>query len=524
MRFFDGVRGRLLLSYVALLIVTLIVSAVTLLLILSTRPAPTDQTYRDLINIVGGLNVRALRGNTLPLRNNPDLVVETIFSYADETDMRVLIIDDETLTVVRDSDEVLAAGAPFVVYRESIERNRFERENARLNLGIEYVVGAYRDDGHDWLFLGLAPDGRPFGSNLAGDGSPGDETNTAREGGIGGRGLRNQGILTQDSSEVVIFSLPRASISMADAVQQFGTSLTVVMVQSTLVGVVVASLMAVVVSRTIARPLQSLAKATQAVGEGDYSTRVDARGPYELREVAGAFNVMSEQVQLTNEAQRDLLANVSHDLKTPLTSIQGFSQAIMDGTAPDSSKAASIIYEESGRLARLVTQLTELARIKAGRLSMRMEPLDMTAFVGGMTDRIEVVAEKKNLTITRDLRAVPPVIGDGDKIAQVINNLLSNAVKYTPNGGKVHVVVGPVAEGVRVDVRDTGIGIPQEDLSRVFERFYQVDKSRGPARGHGLGLAITHEIVTAHGGRINVASEGQGKGSTFSVWLPQGAH
>jgi signal transduction histidine kinase len=278
---------------------------------------------------------------------------------------------------------------------------------------------------------------------------------------------------------------------------------------------------AVAVSRTIARPLQRLSVAAHAVAAGDYDYRVAERGPTEFKQVAGAFNHMSEQVQLTNQAQRDLLANVSHDLKTPLTSIQGFSQAIMDGTAPNPAKAAAVINEEAGRLGRLVNLLTELARIRAGRLTMRQDPLDLAAMVTAMTEKVEVVAQQKDITLTVEAAPVPQVRGDGDRLAQVVNNLLSNAVKYTPAGGAVRVGVAPERDGVRVAVQDTGIGIPPEDLSRVFERFYQVDKARGPARGHGLGLAITHEIVEAHGGQIHVHSDGQDRGTTFTVWLPQ---
>ncbi len=151
---------------------------------------------------------------------------------------------------------------------------------------------------------------------------------------------------------------------------------------------------------------------------------------------------------------------------------------------------------------------------------MRQDPLDLKALVVAMAEKIEVVAQKKAITVTVDAAMVPVVWGDGDRLAQVVNNLLSNAVKYTHQGGAVRVAVRPAHGGVRIAVQDTGIGIPPEDLSRVFERFYQVDKARGPARGHGLGLAITAEIVAAHDGTVNVHSDGPNTGATFTVWLP----
>jgi histidine kinase len=262
------------------------------------------------------------------------------------------------------------------------------------------------------------------------------------------------------------------------------------------------------------------------VAEGDYQQRVPESGLREVRDVARAFNRMSEQVELNNQAQRDLLANVSHDLKTPLTSIQGFSQAIMDGAAPNPTHAASIIYEEAGRLTRLVNQLTELARLKAGRLTMRQDRVDLAALVNAMAEKVEVVAQKKQIALHLQVTPVPLVRGDGDRLAQVVTNLLSNAVKYTPIGGEIWAQVGQESAGVRLSIQDNGIGIPQEDISRIFERFYQVDKVRSTAtstRGHGLGLAIVQEIVEAHGGKIQALSDGRGKGSTFSVWLPTAA-
>ena len=229
---------------------------------------------------------------------------------------------------------------------------------------------------------------------------------------------------------------------------------------------------------------------------------------------------MTAEVLAANTAQRDFLGNVSHDLKTPLTSIQGYAQAIIDGAAEDTGEAAEIIYEEASRLNRMVVELTDLERLQAGKLSMASDSIDMAQLSDTVVQSLLVVAEKQDIRLESLMQPVPTVIGDGDRLAQVLMNLVSNALKYTPPGGRVTVVVEHAGSGVTVSIQDTGIGIPAEELSRVFERFFQVDKARGPQRGTGLGLAIAQEIVEAHGGRIAVESSGLNRGAEFRIWLP----
>jgi signal transduction histidine kinase len=141
----------------------------------------------------------------------------------------------------------------------------------------------------------------------------------------------------------------------------------------------------------------------------------------------------------------------------------------------------------------------------------------LTAAVG---QRLSVVAREKGIALNVDAAPMPPIAGDGDRLAQVLTNLISNAISYTPGGGSVNVRTYANNGGVEVSVQDTGVGISAKELPLIFERFYQVDKARGPKRGTGLGLAIVYEIITAHGGKVNVASDGEGKGSTFTIWLP----
>jgi signal transduction histidine kinase len=282
--------------------------------------------------------------------------------------------------------------------------------------------------------------------------------------------------------------------------------------------------LALIVARWVAGPLQRMVVAAQGVADGDYHGKIPLSGPAEVRSLASAFNEMVEKVGSARQAQRDFVANVSHDLKTPLTAIQGFAQAILDGAAADEEArrhAASVIHAEADRLHRLVEDLLDLARIDAGQMAFSMSPVDLVSVLRTVTERLGLRAAEKGVRLEDRVEALPPIAGDGDRLAQVLTNLLDNAVKHTPSGGVVRAT-GEVEKGwVLIHIDDTGPGIPPEELSRIFERFYQVDKSRrgDESRGVGLGLAISREIVQAHGGRLS-AQSAPGSGSRFTMRLP----
>jgi two-component system OmpR family sensor kinase len=300
-------------------------------------------------------------------------------------------------------------------------------------------------------------------------------------------------------------------------------------------------------------PLQRIAMAAGAVAAGDYAHRLQERGPPEVKRVAASFNVMVGQVESSQRAIRDFVSNVSHELKTPLTSIQGFSQAIMEGATQDEAaqrRAASIIHQEASRMARLVEDLLDLARIDSGQVVMHKTPLDLSQILSSTIEHLLPQAAQKQVELVNKLDKLPHVVGDGDRLAQVFTNLLDNALHHTPRGGRVtitsnlarglprprrvrpgsvraDVTTAPAARGdfVEISIADTGPGIPPDDLSRIFERFYQVDKSRQHGRGTGLGLAIAKEIIEAHGGYIRAQSgfakqSETGEGTKFTVILP----
>ncbi len=286
---------------------------------------------------------------------------------------------------------------------------------------------------------------------------------------------------------------------------------------------VFAILLAAWMSHWIASPLREISRAAESVSQGNYQ-QIPPQGPDEVKALAESFNEMVARVQATQQSQRDFVANVSHELKTPLTSIQGFAQAIEDGTVRDQpgiQKAAGIILTEADRMYRLVVDLLDLARLDAGTADLDRKAVELEEMLSQVVKQFLPQAAESKIKLRLDVRDLPTFIGDRDRLAQVFTNLIDNAIKHTPAGGRILVEAGPDRSEVLIKVEDTGVGIPAGDLSRIFERFYQVDKSREKKelRGAGLGLAISKQIIEAHGGTISVSSE-PGQGTIFLVRIP----
>jgi two-component system OmpR family sensor kinase len=297
------------------------------------------------------------------------------------------------------------------------------------------------------------------------------------------------------------------------------------LLQAAGLALVLSTLLAWLVSRSVAGPLQRMGAAARAVAEGDYQTQLQPGGPAEVRQLAAAFNDMVRHVQASRQSQRDFVANVSHELKTPLTSIQGFAQAILDGTASEPASrrhAAEVIYDEADRLRRMVEDLLDLARLDAGQAALSFAVVDLPMLLETVGERFDPPAREKGVGLSQHSEGLPPLVADGDRLAQVFTNLIDNALKHTPPGGQVRVVGHAAGDWITVQVEDTGEGIPPDKLTRIFERFYQADRSRrgGAGRGVGLGLAISREILAAHGGTLTAEST-PGAGSCFTVRLPR---
>ncbi len=294
------------------------------------------------------------------------------------------------------------------------------------------------------------------------------------------------------------------------------------LMQAAVVGIGLSVVMALLIAQWVATPLQKASAAAAAIAQGKFDQSVPVSGPTEVKSLARSFNEMTARVNASQQTRRDFLANVSHELKTPLTSIQGFSQAILDGAAADSEairRAATIISDEADRMRRSVEGLLDLTRLDAGQSALQRVPADLAAVLTSMAEKLSLRAAQKKIALRVKIDPLPSMVADADRLAQVFANLLDNALKYTPNGGTITLTAKLDAGWAMVTVTDTGSGIPAEDLPHIFERFYRVEKSKAAGRGYGLGLAITKEIVQAHGGAISVESV-SGLGTKFTVRLP----
>jgi two-component system, OmpR family, sensor histidine kinase BaeS len=253
--------------------------------------------------------------------------------------------------------------------------------------------------------------------------------------------------------------------------------------------------------RRMTRPMDNLIEAARRIESGDYSARVPEWGSSDIRSVARAFNSMSARLKTMDEQRRSFLADVTHELRTPLSVIRGQAEAISDGVYPADASHLAPILDATATLDRLVEDLRTLVLTDAGSLVLHKEPTDIGALVKDTVESFGAQAESNGLSLTTDIAENLPAIDvDTARIRQVIGNLLSNAMRHTPSGGSVTVAVSAAADSLAITVTDTGKGIPPDLLPHVFERFVKGDSSAGS----GLGLAIAHDIVTAHGGTIEL--------------------
>ena len=323
---------------------------------------------------------------------------------------------------------------------------------------------------------------------------------------------------------ILVFATPRPVIGFWVALRSRGNDLLPTFRFAGVIALALGLIFAFWIAHWVLSPIRKMIDATQKVSAGEYSA-IPLEGPKEVRSLAEAFNQMSEKVMNSQQSMKDFIANVSHELKTPLTSIKGFAQAILDGTAdtPEARKqAASIIFDEANQMHQIVLELLDLARFDAGSVEMEMDDVDCNALLEKTVEKFLPLAREKNIEIETLLSEIPLVRGDDIRLMQAFSNLLDNAIKYSPPGKKIVVSSAQNGSNIEIEFRDWGRGIDADEISRIFERFYQTDKSRtaGTSKGYGLGLAITKEIITSHGGWITAHSQ-KGKGSTFKVVLPQ---
>lgn len=297
-------------------------------------------------------------------------------------------------------------------------------------------------------------------------------------------------------------------------------------VNTILVAVAVASLamallFGAVMARRISTPISRAARAALEIAKGHYGERIGERsGSREILQLTDAVNHLAESLEKQESLRKRLTADVAHELRTPLATLQSALEAMIDGIWEPNAERLQSCHEELVRIGRLVGDLEKLARVEAENAVLHRSAFDLDELVQTVLHNFETDYRKKGVEL-RFAGEETPVTADRDKLAQVAVNLLSNALKYTPPGGRVEVEVTGAGQSARLAVKDSGVGIAAEDLPCVFERFYRADPSRNRfTGGSGLGLAIAKAIVEAHGGQISVSSE-PGKGSVFTVCLPR---
>lgn len=278
----------------------------------------------------------------------------------------------------------------------------------------------------------------------------------------------------------------------------------------------------VMASRNLTEPLARLAAAARDIGARNFSRRVIASGSDEIVAVAHAFNEMATELENSETLRRNLVADVAHELRTPLSVLQGNLRAILDDLYPLDKAEIAQLYTQTRLLNRLVNDLHELAQADAGQLSLNRQSLNLNQLVEETAAAHTPVAEDAEITLHLLLDAqLPATTGDPARLSQVLHNLLANALRHTPMGGQIRVQTQAQGDKIVLTITDTGEGIAPEHLAHLFDRFYRTDQARARDKGGvGLGLAIVRALVEAHGGQVQAASQGIDQGSTFVVTLP----
>ena len=291
----------------------------------------------------------------------------------------------------------------------------------------------------------------------------------------------------------------------------FGVALAVVLV------------LAGVISRVVTRPVAELSAGIERMSKGDYSRSVHVPGKGEMAQLAAAFNQMSEQVHNLDEARNQFVSNASHELKTPLATMKILVESMIyqdDMPLELRQEFLTDINKEIDRLSSVVGDLLTLVHIDSHKLRLRREMMVFADTVRESVKRLQPLAQKRGQEIAVDISDPCEMFADPGKLAQVCYNIIENGIKYTPDGGKITVTLHRMGRDAVLEISDTGVGIPEDDVAHVFDRFYRVDKARSrDTGGTGLGLSIVQQIVRLHAGSVTVQSE-QGKGTTFTVQLP----
>jgi histidine kinase len=298
----------------------------------------------------------------------------------------------------------------------------------------------------------------------------------------------------------------------ADLADAYRSALTQSLAWAALVATAVAAVVAWSVTRRVVDPLADLREASAAIATGNYDRRLDASAPGEIGDLAGSFNTMAEALEQGEAIRRQLLSDLSHELRTPLSNLRGYLEALEDGVFTLDAPTSAALGRQIERLERLVADLSLLSGLEAGEVPVVVTPTDLSALVGDSAAAFRARFEERGVALAVDAPPGLAVRADANRTAQVLENLLDNALRHTPAGGRVTVRARPAGAFARVEVRDTGPGVPEALREAVFRRLFRGDPARAAAQGEGsgIGLTIACELVTRQGGEIWVEDAAAG--------------
>ncbi len=314
---------------------------------------------------------------------------------------------------------------------------------------------------------------------------------------------------------------PQGAAMDAATLAAFQDAVRTALLAALVIALVAAVVVAVALSSRIATPVTRLVEAARRIAGGHYAERVPATGEGEVAELAATFNAMAGSLEATERRRMELVGDVAHELRTPLATLDGYLEGLQDRVIDPGPETWALLRRETGRLTRLVDDLSELWRAEARELPLAIDTVDAAGVVRDVAEQFRPHAEARSLALDARAPEVLLVRADRDRLAQILASYLSNAIRYSPDGAAVTVEARRLANEVVISVRDTGPGLSREQRVQVFERFYRVDPSRSRTLGgSGIGLAIVRALTGAMGGRAWAESDGPGTGSTFSVALP----
>ena len=310
--------------------------------------------------------------------------------------------------------------------------------------------------------------------------------------------------------------------AMDDATRiAFAEAMRQALLGATLIAVVTATIVSFAVAARIANPIASLAAAARRIAHGHYAERVSADATDEIGELAESFNEMAGSLEATERRRIQLVGDVAHELRTPLATLDGYLEGLEDGVVAPSDETWRLLRDETARLTRIVSDLSDLWHAESREVPLDLGPVDASAVCHELAERFAPLATPRDVHVEVAADRPRMAIADRDRLAQVVSNYLSNALRHAPDGSKVTLSADEGNGRVTVSVRDEGPGLSADQLEAVFERFYRVDPSRSRAQGgSGIGLAICRALAEAMGGRAWAESDGLGRGATFRVELP----